>query len=235
MYQPGVVVKLNGDTLHGFIDYSEWAINPRSIYFKAGGNGAVVKFTVDDIKYFAASVGHLAEYEKYEGPISTDVTNIDHLNIGKDSTYKTDIVFLRVLQRGKNICLYAYSDNLKTRYYISENKGDKPVELVYRIYYHSGDDNGLNRTVYEYTYKGQLYDAAAKAGIMSVPLKKYISDADYKEEALLYIVSEINGISEADLSKSNPSKAKSSHVALAIAGVAVIIVALIAEFSGHHR
>ena len=68
-YQPGFIVNSKGDTLHGFINYTEWGNNPQKISFKPEPSGCPLKFTVNDIKYFSVFVGRLAEYEKYEGPI----------------------------------------------------------------------------------------------------------------------------------------------------------------------
>jgi hypothetical protein len=103
-YQPGVVVNLQGDTLRGLINYSEWDNNPSSISFKPDQKSGPLKFTANDIKYFSVDVGHLAAYIKYIGPILTDNTDINHLSVGRDSSFREDTVFLKILQQGKNCC-----------------------------------------------------------------------------------------------------------------------------------
>jgi len=68
-YQPGFIVNSKDDTLHGFINYTDWGNNPQSLSFKPEPTGTPLQFTVTDVKYFSVSVGRLAEYQKYEGPI----------------------------------------------------------------------------------------------------------------------------------------------------------------------
>jgi hypothetical protein len=229
-YQPGVVVNLKGDTMHGFINYGEWENSPQNISFKHELAGAPVKLTVNDIKYFSISVGHLAEYERYEGPVSTDITEINHLSVGRDSSFKTDTVFLKVLQKGKNLMIFSYSDDTKIRYFISANSVEKPVELIFRIYYNSEYGNGQNRTSYENIYKSQLYDAAKKSNVMTEALKNQIKNAAYTQDDILKISSIINGISTTNPLNNNPSKPRPFNKALAIIGIVVVIVGVITEF-----
>ena len=85
-YQPGLIVNLQGDTIRGSIDYSEWQNNPERISFEANGADAVQKLSAGEIKFFSVAIGHLAKFVAYDGPISTDVTDINHLSVGRDSS-----------------------------------------------------------------------------------------------------------------------------------------------------
>jgi hypothetical protein len=234
-YQPGVVVNLKGDTLHGFINYSEWENNPKKISFKGDPNGAPIKFAANEIKYFNVSVGYLAEYESYEGPISMDNTEINHLMIGRDTSYRLDTVFLKVLQKGKNLTIFAYSDSYKVRFFMRENPGDLPKELVYRLYYKNSDENGLDRSAYENTYKSQLYNIAVKLNVMNDALKNYIEKAEYKEEDILAIAGKINQLSPTDPLTTNPSKPRPFNKAIAIVGGIAVIIFTIVEFASIHK
>jgi hypothetical protein len=57
-------VKLNGDTVHGLIDYQNWRINPVKITFIEAGNSVpvdfratqIISFRVNDKIYEAAVV-----------------------------------------------------------------------------------------------------------------------------------------------------------------------------------
>ncbi|HEY8780925.1 MAG TPA: hypothetical protein VIM16_04855 [Mucilaginibacter sp.] len=131
--------------------------------------------------------------------------------------------------------LLSYSDNQKTRFFTARNFSEKPVELVYRIYYNSTEENGRDRTEYENTYKGQLYEAAVKAGVMNGALKSYIKTSDYKEENLLYIAGKINGASGTDPAKNNPSKPKSFNIAIAVAAIVIIAIWAIHDFASIHQ
>lgn len=231
-YQRGVVVNLKGDTVHGFIDYRGWENNPGSISFKPGVSARPVKLTASDTRYFSLDIGHLAEYVRYAGPISNDVININQIQTGRDTSFKPDTVFLKVLQKGTKLILLSYTDNIKTRFFISRSNADIPGELIYRIYNKSNVEPGENRTAYENTYKSQLYEAAVKAGVMTPALKKDIQTAGYSEADIIRLVSKINGISEKDVSKNNKPKHK---IYIAIALAAAVIIFLANEFSAIHR
>jgi hypothetical protein len=230
-YQPGVAVNLKGDTLRGFINYSEWENNPESISFKYETTGNPVKFTVNDIKYFGVAIGHLAEYVKYIGPVSKDVTDINKIQIGRDTSFIQDTVFLKVLQKGKNMVVFSYADNLKTRYFISGNFAEQPVELAYRIYYNSIEKSSGDRTAYDNTFKSQLYDAATRLNMMNDALKSDIKKAEYREEDILNISGKINDISTKDILANNRSKMKPINKVLIIVGGIAILFEMINEFA----
>jgi len=232
VYQPGKVVNLKGDTLSGLIEYSEWVNNPGIILFKADPGAAVQKLTPANTRFFSVSVGHLAEFVAYAGPISTDNTDIDRLSVGIDTSSKIDTVFLKVLQDGKNLKLFSYEDDQKNRFFIAPDFSHKPVELIYRIYQKDEETNAINRTMYQRDFKGQLYDAAVKSGTITPDLKDLISKSDYNEQDLLQITGKINNISTGDLSKTNATKAKSLHIGIAIAAIAVVIYVI--QFSHLH-
>jgi len=231
-YQPGLVVNMKGDTLRGSIDYAEWDNNPKTITFKADASSAPKKMSAGDNRFFSVAVGHFAAYESYSGPISTDHVDINHLSIGRDTAVRYDTVFLQILQDGKNVKLYRYSDNQKVRYYFAAGGGAQPKELTYHIYLKDEETNGVDRTTYETAFKGQLYDAAVKAGVATPQLKDMIAKADYKEPDLLRITGAINGISEGDLTKTYGTKTKSTHLGLALIAAAVVVIVLVTEFSG---
>jgi hypothetical protein len=234
-YKPGFIINSKGDTLHGFINYTEWENNPKSISFKHEPTGTPLKFTVNDLKYFSVSVGHLAEYQRYTGPITTNDIEINHLPEGRDTSFVVDTVFLKVLQKGDKLLLFSYTDHFKICYFISENPSDQPKELIYRIYYKNIEGNDQNRTAYESSYKGQLYDAAAKAGVKSAALKNDIQKADYKESDLLSIAAKINGVSETDFAKTNASKPKTLKILIVIAAVTILAIFVIHDFVTVHN
>jgi hypothetical protein len=233
-YQPAEVVTSKGDTLHGFINYHEWANNPKNISFKTDtGAATAVKYTPRDIRYFNVHTSHLAEYVTYTGPLTMDNTEINHLSIGRDSSVKSDTVFLKVLQKGKNLVLFCHSDDFKTRFFIARDLSAVPEELIYRVYWNSSTANGKDRTVYENSYKGQLYEAGVKSNAMMGPLKTNIQKADYVEGDLINITSKINGVSETDQTINNPTKPKKLNIAIAIGGAVLVAIVSILQFSGH--
>src|ERR1700744_3221214 len=116
-YKPGSVVDLKGDTIRGFVDYRSWDANPTEVSFKSSlGDSKPQRFTLNDISFF--KVEGDAAYKKFSCSISMDETNTAHLGSGKDTSSRTDVVFLKVLQTGSNLALYTYTDALKTRFYV---------------------------------------------------------------------------------------------------------------------
>jgi hypothetical protein len=104
------------------------------------------------------------------------------------------------LQQGKNIALYSYTDNLKTRFYVGEAPGYEPKELIYRRYI---DGNAAGNTVAENIYQKQLFAFALKYRVLDDKLTAELEDPflSYRRDDLLKIVSGINNISQADFEK----------------------------------
>ncbi|WP_295799768.1 hypothetical protein [Mucilaginibacter sp.] len=191
-YKPGYVINLKGDTLRGFIDYRGWDTNPDVIKFKQAQTSTVERLTVNEINFF--SLDKVVSYKKYTGTLSMDNANPDNVQENRDTTFKIASVFLKVLQKGKNVALYSYSDNIKTRLFIGDQPNYQPAELVYRLYY---DMEAVKifehgRTVNENTYMSQLYTLAAKYNAVSTALQRDIEDSAYREYYVLQIVKKIN-------------------------------------------
>ncbi|HVW96450.1 MAG TPA: hypothetical protein VHA56_10830 [Mucilaginibacter sp.] len=198
-YLAGKVVTSKGDTLKGYIDYRDWNNNPDVISFKSSlSDAGTQKFTTSDIVFF--SVDNVEAFQKYSGRISMDGINISHLNTGKDTSFKMAEVFLRILQKGNNVALYSYTDNLKTRYFISDSPDFTPSELVYRIY-EANDASGLARTHTDQTYLRQLNSLAIKYGVLDDALERTLARSDYQKPALMLIAGKINKLSEQEYRK----------------------------------
>ncbi len=196
-YKPGYVVTLKGDTLHGFVDYQGWDSNPTAVYFKSVINDRNRQsFTVNDISFF--NVDGLVTYKKYTGPVSMDGTNTLRLGGSRDTSFQIETVFLKILQKGKNVALYEYTDGLKTRFYISEAPDYDPAELVFRLY-ENVEANGT--TVNENTYLKQLFALAYKYNVLDDDLTRTLQSANYAQPDLSAIVSKINNISGSEYEK----------------------------------
>ncbi|HMG10718.1 MAG TPA: hypothetical protein VK609_19535 [Mucilaginibacter sp.] len=183
-YKPGYVVTAKGDSLKGSIDLREWENNPHNIYFKS--QTGVKNYTAKEIRAFGTSN---VTYDQYMGLISTDETNVSRLSTGRDTSYKQDTTFLKVIQKGANVTLYSYVDNLKPRYFIAENQNGRPYELVYRIYH--TPDRGVE-THSENVFVSQLYELALKYNPASDELRLNIEKSQYNGPELKKITEKIN-------------------------------------------
>lgn len=186
-YKPGLVVTLKGDTIHGFIDYKEWENNPSAINFKAASASSAQLYTPAEIRYFR--INGSEAYQAYSGPVSMDEINVNRLAKGRDTTFRTVSAFLKIEQDGKFITLYSFTDDLKKRYFVSEKANNQPVELIYKIYYSTSQDN--NQTITDEKYKGQLIYISSKYNGNTDNLRLTIQNSNYDQE-LVDVAAKIN-------------------------------------------
>ncbi len=185
-YKPGYVVTLKGETIKGFINYKEWNNNPKSIDFK--NNLSDAKFETYNTKTITAfTLDGTDIYDRFIGKISQDLTALTRLSHGVDSSYKVDTVFLRQYVKGRHITLYQYIDDIKARFFISEN-GGKPYELLNHIYL--GDDN---TEVHEYNYRQQLHKLRLTYQPNDNKLIEDIQRTTYTVNELAKLVQKLNG------------------------------------------
>jgi hypothetical protein len=193
-YRAGYVVTTAGDTVRGFIDYRNWDSNPSAILFKSALNDPRgKKLTPSDISLFTVP-GYIT-YKRFVCSVSLDETNTAHIGSARDTSYKIDTVFLKVLEQGKRLALYAYADQIKTRFYIGEYPDYVPVELIYRLYNNSGISTDEN------TYLKQLFALAAKYNALDDDLNRDFGGASYTAVDIFAIVGKINGISKDEIKK----------------------------------
>ncbi|MGV3640109.1 MAG: hypothetical protein ACO1NZ_06280, partial [Adhaeribacter sp.] len=190
------MVSTQGDTLQGYINYQELGgKEPRTLAFKSGeADQSIREFTPATSRYVALE--GLVAYQSFQGRISQDAITLKNLSHGADSSTLKSHIFLRVLQKGKNASLYAFADELKTRYFLQLREGDIR-ELAFKKYYY----NHTTQVRTLKNYVGQLWLTAVQLQQDSPALKKKIEAAQYASEDLLAIVSQLNGLNEEDQNK----------------------------------
>src|SRR6185437_6718177 len=180
-YHAGYVLKNNGDTLKGFINYHEWTTSPHSVDFRVNKNGEETQhFDPQTIKGFG--INGLELYSSYTGIISTGQTNFSGLHHGIDTGKMTDTVFLKQIAGGRFLRLYYHGDNIKTRFFIAETDGS-PVELNY--YEYINESSAVTKSA---IFKGQLILYANKFAAGNDKLINKIEQSDYNAEDLQNIV-----------------------------------------------
>jgi hypothetical protein len=190
-FKKGYVINLKGDTSLGYINYKEWGQNPKSISFKTNLDDVSKQLDATNICGFA--IDGFENYKRYILRASLAYVDMQRAPTGIDTTAKIDTVFLRVLQTGKNLTLFSLTDDIKTRFYITDNSRNVPEELIYRVYHDTEDDSHL---IDNKRFIGQLNACAHHYRMDSPKLLKQTSRALYTEPDLIYIVSMINGNSE---------------------------------------
>jgi len=150
-YQKGYVVNNAMDTLRGYIDYKAKVNAVSSVNYKQDLNSQTQAFTPQTAKAYGVDGMH--SFESFNVRISNGSTKTEGLKIGLDTTSKRATVFLKVLQKGVNVTMYSYTDDIKERFYIKRTGTNEPYELIRSRYlesYNSTKVIGSDR------YQGQL-------------------------------------------------------------------------------
>ena len=185
-YHQGYVLKNNGDTLKGYIDYREWTYSPLSIDFKVNKTDkAPQQFTPKAIKGF--EITDMETYASYIGVISTNKNIFPNLPVGLDTGKIQAAVFLKQLTTGNHLTLFFNNEINKNRFFIAEN-GKPPVELIYYEYY----DNTRTQEVYHNLYRGQLLLYINQFNNGNAKLVSKLEDVKFTQPDLVNIVDDIN-------------------------------------------
>src|SRR5258708_31187958 len=104
-YYKGYVIKNNGDTLKGFINYHEWDQSPKTIDFRINKDDKqTLLFNPKAIKGF--EITEMETYISYAGIISMNKMKLDDLPNKLDTSKRQDTIFLRPLATGLYLTLY---------------------------------------------------------------------------------------------------------------------------------
>ncbi|WP_187270174.1 outer membrane beta-barrel protein [Pontibacter qinzhouensis] len=180
------MVTTAGDTVQGFINYKEWVLSPTSFSFKKSATDpAVTEFDVHAASYF--EITGLEAYQRYEGPITTNVTDLKNLTYNTSLEVTNATVFLKVLEKGEIVKLLSYTDMLKTRFFVQEQHNAQPQELYYNLYL-----NSQRKVVTQKGYIGQLLHLAATYEVKTPQLERAIQAANYRDYTFIDIAKAIN-------------------------------------------
>ncbi len=225
-YKEAYAVTQKGDTLRGYIDHGGLDRNPRIVKFKPTGIAEVQKLPISQVRSFAFT--GLEQYDRHVVSISLDVTDEHRLNSGRDTSFKIDTVFLEVLQFGKKVNLYAYTDDIKSRFYTSDATVETPAELIFKLYYPTASGSYNRETKSEASYKKQLSALALKNNMLSDDVKKMINKAEYTQTAMQEVVGKINGTPKSEITKKTNKHI--GTIGLVVIGVFVVLAILNAAF-----
>jgi hypothetical protein len=124
----GFIVTLSGDTVHGFIDFKDWTMNPSKVHFKKTENEEGQYYDPYDIRLFAM------DSDIYEGGfVDVELSSRESGNYSNNPNLflEKQLVFLQQLIKGSKP-LYVNGNSVYDQYYI---KTDSAFELLaYKIY-----------------------------------------------------------------------------------------------------
>ncbi|HEX8021508.1 hypothetical protein [Mucilaginibacter sp.] len=198
-YKQGYVVTNNGETINGFINYKEWYSTPNSISFKKTLDDKVQTYHPMDISYF--EISGIEIYQSARVAISMGKTDIQTVRNEIDTASKTDQIFLKIIQKGTNVSLLSYTDAIKTRFYVADNKtGGAPQELKYQPYLDKDSPSLKKKNI----YYAQLIDLANKYRPDDAhTVIDHIVVLNYSEGEILRIINLINNDNSAPVKKDN--------------------------------
>lgn len=129
----------------------------------------------------------MERYVTYSGFISMDKNEFPDIPLLLDTIKVQDTIFLREIYVGKYASLFAHSDKLKKRFFVSE-PGSSPIELEYHQYY-SSDRTATKQSA---LYKNQLYNIAGKHQLYHIDVTGLLNTTLYKEQDLEKFFRKIN-------------------------------------------
>jgi hypothetical protein len=186
-YHEGYVLKNNGDTVKGYINYHEWTQSPKVIDFKTAiTDKKAIQFHPVDIKAF--SITGMEAFVSYTGYISTNKTIFRDYPQQLDTSKVLDTIFLQQTATGKNVTLYYNSDEIKTRFFMAETNAE-PVELKYYVYY-----NSYNQVTTSPVYMGQLTLYTNKFAPGNSKLLYNMSRMEYDQRHLEAFTNSLNNV-----------------------------------------
>ncbi len=201
-YHEGYILKNNGDTLKGYINYREWAYSPLSVEFKPNKNSnEVLQFNPQTIKGF--KINGFETYISYTGLISTNKNIFPDIPSNLDTIREQRAIFLKQLVTGNHVTLYLNNEIHENRFFIAETN-EIPVELKYYEYYISSKSD----EVFDNVFRGQLILLANKFKNGNQKLLNLVAEARYNEPDLEQITTQLN---DENVSSSPASKNTNSH------------------------
>jgi hypothetical protein len=184
-YHAGYILKNNGDTVKGYINYRDWQQSPILVDFKVEKTGnQVQQLDAKAIKGFGISGAET--YMSYTGPVSMDKTSFPDLPDGFDTTQTVASIFLKRLATGEHLTLFKHRDDIKTRFFIAETAAE-PAELRYHVYYNPG-----KQIITSDVYKGQFLWYINKYAPANGKLIARAQQAAFDDAALEALVNQLN-------------------------------------------
>lgn len=186
-YKPGFIVTTKGETVNGYINYREWNYNPGNIGFKKILSDKAQTFGPSDLSYFELT--GLEAYKSAHVAVSMARIDIQTMKDEFDTTTVTKDVFLKLVKKGDNVSLFSYSDQVKTRFYINDNKSpDGPTELLYQAYMDPQTLTVKTKNVYNL----QFLTLAKKYWAETFDVQDHIVKTKYNEKELKRVIAELN-------------------------------------------
>ncbi|WP_461486176.1 hypothetical protein, partial [Pedobacter sp.] len=186
-FSKGYLVTAKGDTINCFVLNVSSGNTPEFIEYKLTPEGEVAILSVNEAIGFKEQIDR---YERHLVKLSLSKNAINNLSIGIDTTFTERLVFLKVLQEGKNVNLYVYNDKIKRRFYIKEKNDTSFRELLSYTYY---SDESKTKIVNTQSYQRQWYEVFARYSLEDKKNLATVMKAKYSPNDMLRLAALVNG------------------------------------------
>ncbi len=175
-FRAGYVITPGGDTIHGFINYRNWGVNPSKISFEKVLKGQRVFYRPRDIRaFYVQDEYYLSAVVKNE---TSARSQLDNVSDNAAIQTRTDTAFLRRLAKGHPALLFYKSPMNIENFYLMKN--GKIHLLKYKKYMMQQSDGG-SYVAENKEYVGQLLVFMADCPKM----KSQISYSQYTRQSLV--------------------------------------------------
>jgi hypothetical protein len=123
-FQPGYIIPVGKDTLHGYIDYKNWEWNPRKISFKKMLDDETIWFLPTDINSFSVQ-GEIYISAQVDIEVSPFKTN--QIEENKELNIISEHVFLQTIYEGRKSLYFYVNTYGNENFYI---RHDTAIELL---------------------------------------------------------------------------------------------------------
>ena len=165
VYEPGLLVRANGDTLRGEIENNFWTEPPTLIRFRTASKGPVVVFKPRQLRAVCFNDGRRFRYEALPIDYAAE-TRLDRLPQRNFTNIRTDSLLAEVLVEGPASLLRVAL--LSTTHYLVRRTGQPVLDMSERRYV-SQVPNGASGVIEGNNFKSQLLlyfgDCPAASGL----------------------------------------------------------------------
>ena len=201
-FKKGYYVSSNQDTIYGLIKDYDWKKNPDEIQFKTSASSIVRSLKPEDITFF--EVLNKVKYKSAKVDIDRSDNSISELSKSRLPEFKTELVFLKVLESGA-ADLYKFEQNALIRYFFKTK--ETPIQqLIYKRYLETGTKIRENQN-----FRQQLLNAL-KCNDLSINRFKNLK---YKEKPLRRVINDYNAcLGNTDYSYDNKTSKGTLHLSI---------------------
>ena len=178
-FDKGYFINDSNQKVDCLIKNIDWKNNPTEFEYKLTNNSDTQKATIKTVKEFG--IYNMSKYVRYSVKIDRSSDLINKMSNVKNSVFKEEELFLKVLIEGK-ANLYSFEDsNLKRYFYSLDNSNVE--QLIFKQYINSDNQVGTNKK-----YKQQLWDNLKCSSFEMDKIKKM----EYKKKELVSFFEEYN-------------------------------------------